>query len=137
MESTTGHSMCSNQPWHTHFDAAGQTMELYFSKDVSDEDIENCLGSVQAAVKLVPIKTFLINDHKIKKNPLSLDWKIIEASWESFCGNGGKKIVVIHQTNLPDYMKKAYTEAIEKYGIPIELEFKTMQHSIKNNKYTG
>ena len=125
METLTNHSLSIENPWHTHYNAIDQSMELYFSKDVSDEDIENCLESVQAAVKLVPTKTFLINDDKIKKDPLSLDWKIIEASWESFCGNGGKKIVVIHQTNLPVYMQKIYKEAIEKYGIPIELAFET------------
>jgi hypothetical protein len=124
MESTTGHSFYSNQPWHTHFDAADQTMELYFTDDMDDVDIGKCLKSVPAIVNGLPIKTFVINDDKVKRNPLALDWKIIERSWENFCRNGGEKIIVIHQNGLPDYMQKIYTEAFEKYGIPIGLEFK-------------
>ena len=125
MESTPGHSLYSNQPWHTHFDAADQTMELNFTGEMADVDISKCLKSVQAIVNGLPIKTFVINDDKVKRNPLALDWKIIERSWESFCQNGGKKIVVVHQTRLPVYVQWTYTNAIEKYGIPIELEFKT------------
>jgi hypothetical protein len=128
MESTTGHSLYSNQPWQMNFDAADQTMELYFTGDMNDVDIGKCLKSVPAIVNGLPIKTFVINDDKVKRNPLALDWKIIERSWESFCRNGGEKIIVIHQAGLPEYMQKIYTEAFEKYGIPIGLEFKTFLH---------
>lgn len=132
MEFITSHSLQPNHPWHTHFASTDQTLEVYFTDEVGDTEVENCLRSVQAAIKLIPIKTFLINDNKIKKNALGLDWKIIEASWKSFCSNGGEKIVVIHQSELPVYMQKIYTNALEKYGIPIELEFKTSKHSTIN-----
>lgn len=125
MKVTTSHSLQPDHAWHTHFNSTDQTLEVYFTDEVGDNEIENCLGSVKAAIKHIPTKTIQINDDKIKKDPLGLDWKIIEASWESFCNNGGQKIVVIHQTNLPVYMQRTYTNALEEYGIPLELEFKT------------
>jgi len=132
MELTTSHSLQPDHPWHAHFNSTDQTLEVYFTDEIRDDDIENCLGSVKAAVKLIPTKTILINDNNVKNNPLSLDWKIIEASWESFCANGGKKIVVYHQKDLPIYMQLTYINAIEKYGIPIDLEFRASQHSTLN-----
>lgn len=132
METVINHSMHSEQPWHTNFNASDQSIEFYFTEDLADADIDNYLQMVNSMVKFMPAKTLLINDTTIKKEPLGLDWKIIEASWESFCGNGGKKMIVIHQTDIPEYMQKTYTKALEEYGIPIELEFKTSQHSTTN-----
>ena len=123
MELTTNQILYSNQGWHTRFDATDQSMELYITDELTDDDISNYLQLVHDMVELMPVKTLLINDNKIK-DPLSLYWKIIESSWESFCRQGGKRIVVIHQSNLPNYVQKTYTNAIEKYGIPIKLEFK-------------
>lgn len=124
MELTTNQTLYSKQPWHTRFDATDQTMELYFTDELADEDISTYLHLVHDMVEFMPVKTLLINDKKIKKDPLGLDWKIIEASWESLCGKGGKKIVIIHQSSLPAYVKETYSSTLENYGIPIELEFK-------------
>ncbi len=132
MELTTNQTLYSNQPWHTRFDATDQSMELYFTEELADDDISNYLQLVHNMVELIPVKTLLINGNKIKKNPLGLYWKIIESSWESFCRKGGKRIVVIHQSNIPNYVQNTYTNAIEKYGIPIELEFRTSEHSTLN-----
>ena len=129
MEHITSQTLQPDHPWHTHFNSSDQSLEIYFTDEIRDDEIENCLGSVQAAIKLIPTKTILINDNKVMNDPLGLDWKIIEASWESFCGNGGEKIIVIHQTGLPIYLQRTYTKALEKYGIPIELEFKSSHHS--------
>jgi hypothetical protein len=116
--------LSTNQTWHTNFDAVNQSMELYFTDELADEDISNYLQFVHDLLSFMPVKTLIINDNKIKKDPLSLDWKIIESSWESLCKKGSEKIVIIHQTNLPVYVQKTYTNAIENYGLPIKLEFK-------------
>lgn len=132
METVINHSMYEEQPWHTKFNASDQSLEFYFTEDLADADIDNYLQMVSGMVNIMPVKTLLINDKEIKKDPLGLDWKIIEASWETICRNGGKRIIVIHQSNLPAYVKKTYSDVLEKYGIPIELEFKTSQHSTLN-----
>jgi hypothetical protein len=31
--------LSANQTWHTHFDAVNQSMELYFTDELADEDI--------------------------------------------------------------------------------------------------
>jgi len=130
MELTTNQTLYSKQKWHARFDASEQAMELYFSDQLEDHDISNYLNLVHDMVELMPVKTLLINDEKIEKDPLSLDWKIIEASWESFCKKGGQKVVVIHKSNVPSYTKEMYTNALKEYGIPIKLEFVTCKHSI-------
>lgn len=115
--------------WHSFFDASDQTMKLSFTEDIADCDIEHYLQMVRAMVHFMPVKTLMINDDKIKNNPLGLDWKIIETNWENLCNNGGKKIIVIHQSKLPSYLKETYVNAIKSYGIPIELEFRSTEKS--------
>lgn len=129
MELTTNKTLSSQQPWHVRFDSSEQSMELYFTDQLADQDISNYLHLVHDMVEFMPVKTLLINDHKIKKDPLSLDWKIIEASWESLCKKGGKRVVVIHQSTIPSYTKEIYTDALKNYGIPIDLEFVTRKRS--------
>jgi hypothetical protein len=81
----------------------------------------------------MPVKTLLINNNDNEKNHLGLNWKIVEATWESIYKNGGKKIIVIHQSNLPAYVKEMYSHALKEYGVPIKLEFKSARKSTVNN----
>jgi hypothetical protein len=124
MELSTNQTLYGKKQWHTRFNATDQSMELYFTDELADDDIDHYLHLVHDMVEFMPVKTLFINDNKIKKDPLGLDWKIIEASSESLCRKGGKRIVVIHQSNLPTYVQKTYSSTLEKYGIPIELEFR-------------
>ena len=114
----------SGHPWHTKFNASDKTLEISFTNEMTDRFIDSFLHSVQSTVNLVPVKTFLIIDNSIAKDHLGLDWKIIEASWELFCENGGKNVIISHQDKLPAYVKRMYSDALESYGIPIKLEFK-------------
>lgn len=113
----------SGQPWHTKFNAADQTLEISFAKEMTDKFIDSFLHSIQSSVNLVPVKTFIIQDDHIENDHLGLDWKIIEALWEVFCENGGKNVIISHRDKLPAYVKKMYADALESYGIPLNLEF--------------
>jgi hypothetical protein len=53
-----------------------------------------------------------------------LDWRIIESSWKEFYNNGGEKIIVFNKTKQPECIKKEYIENMDKYGIPLKLEFR-------------
>jgi hypothetical protein len=124
MELVASKTLNSNQPWQVHVDASNQSIELFFTDELQDSVIDDYLRLVRQIVEIIPVKTLLINDQNIKKDPLRLDWKIIETSWVSFCRKGGNRVVVIHQSNLPIYMKEIYWNALRIYNIPIELEFK-------------
>lgn len=125
MKTVLNNSFTSEKPWRTNYDATDQSMELYFTGDIVDTDIDNYLRLVSSLVNFVPVKTLLINDNKVKKGSLGLDWEIIEASWEAIFRNGGKKIIVVHQSDLPAYVKEMYSHAMEKNGVPIKLEFRS------------
>ena len=113
------------QPWKTFFDSSNQKMTLYLDQDLKEGDVENFLHFTHDMVRLLQVKTLFIRDNRMVENPLGLDWKIIETTWEGICMNGGNKIIVNHHNKLPRYVTNTYTNAIKKYGIPINLEIKS------------
>jgi hypothetical protein len=125
MKTLQNYSFTSEKPWQTNYNATDQSMELYFTEDIAATDIDTYLKLVGSLVNFVPVRTLIINDNKIQKGSLGLDWEIIEASWEAIYRNGGKKIIVIHQSDLPSYVKKMYSQAMDQHGVPIKLEFRS------------
>ncbi len=101
-----------------------KSLKVSWQGNISDKDIGVCIGWIGSMVKTLSVKTLLIDSSNLKGSDFGLNWKIIENSWQSFCENGGKKIVVINTLRMPKYMEEEYTSAIKDYGIPIELEFK-------------
>ncbi|HBH24079.1 MAG TPA: hypothetical protein DDY13_11740 [Cytophagales bacterium] len=111
--------------WHTSYDSKDHTLEVYFTEDAKNMDVKSFLKSISGVVELLNTKTLIIRDDNIESDPLGLDWKIIEATWESICKNGGNKIIVKHHDTIPPYIRRTYTDALEYYGIPINVEIKS------------
>jgi len=119
------------KPWYTNYNDSDQSMTLSFRKDIEDADIEHNLSLLSKMVSFLPVKTLLINDSKLKKDPLRFCWKIVEVSWEAIHRNGGNRIVVIHQSDLSSNMTKPYSDAMKAFGLPVKLEFKLRKENKK------
>jgi len=107
-----------------------KSLKVRWRDHVPEKAIIPCIGLINALVKALSVQNLLINGSNLKESDSGLNWKIIEACWLAFCENGGKKIVIINESRLPDYLEEEYRNAILEYGIPIELEFRA---EIENN----
>lgn len=100
------------------------TLKIIWNREIPDNEINKCLYHIKSLIDAMHVQTLMIDSSRIQKSALSLDWKIIESSWQSFYNNGGKKIIVVNKHREPNNIETEYINIIIKNGIPIELEYR-------------
>jgi hypothetical protein len=109
--------------WLFNLNTTDSRLQVTLKDRIRDDRINDLLQEVHDAIKLYHIKALLIHDQNIDDTPMELNWKIIETSWKEIHQNGGRKITIDYEDDVPNYIESTYSEAIKKYGLPIELEF--------------
>jgi len=123
MKTVPNHHFSSKNAWEGCFCKTNQTLEIRIAQGIGGKTVADGLSAFQDNVKHLEFKTLLIHDNKEQQPHLGLDWKIIEACWESICRNDGQRIVISHKNHLPAYLKEMYRDTIKRFGTKVDLQF--------------
>lgn len=104
-----------------------KSFEVHLLKNIPDDKVNKCISNVNSMLKILPAETLVIDSSNLLIYDLELNWKIFESSWDIFYKNGGERIVFLYKSGLPAYLIDEYRRAINEYGIPINIEFKSVK----------
>jgi hypothetical protein len=107
--------------WDT--DRDNNSLQVSWHDQIPDRDIGTCIELIHSLLKAVSVQKLLLNGSKMKDSCSWLNWRVIEHCWQTFCENGGEKIVMINDSRSDKRLEEEYINIIKEYEIPINLEF--------------
>jgi hypothetical protein len=119
MQEKIKYSISEDKKFHPY----KKILKITWDANIPENDFEFCIVRTKLMIEAFPAETLQIDSTNLHDTALLLDWRIIESSWKEFYSNGGKKIVVINKARQSECLKKEYIDNMDKYGIPIKLEF--------------